>query len=140
MSPKITPYLITLLLLLPTLAMADTTPLGGDSQNLGIAANSVNGIIAFVYDIIDVILYAGAAIMGMSGLLKYRLHRRNPQQVPLSTPVTELAIAGVLILLAVLAQLSTSHKTVKNSNLPNVTVSAPPVPAQRPTPQNAYPY
>lgn len=86
---------------------------------LGVAASNINGVVAFIYNIIDVILYMGAAIMGMSGLMKYRLHRRNPQQVPLSTPVTEIVIACVLVTLAVLSQLSISHKTVDKPSLPN---------------------
>jgi hypothetical protein len=121
-------------------------------NDLGLAASNINGIIAFVYNIVDVILYIGAAILGMSGLLKYRLHRQNPQQVPLSTPVTELAIAGVLVLLAFLVQLSTSYEAVENPRLPNTSVTTTtPAPQPAPTPQqkpqqrpqppaNSYPY
>jgi hypothetical protein len=108
------------------------------SNNLGLAANNLNSVVAFIYDILDVILYIGAAILGMSGLLKYRLHRQNPQQVPLSTPVTEFSLACVLVLLAVLVQMSASNKTVVNPSLPNVIPQgqyAPP-----PANSNTYPY
>ncbi len=132
--------LIALLLLCPLTALADGLA-AGTSDSLGLAASNINGIISFVYNVIDVILYIGAAILGMSGLLKYRLHRQNPQQVPLSVPVTELAIASVFILVAFLVQLSASYKTVTNPELPNISVtpqSAPP--PGKPAPANPYPY
>lgn len=113
--------LLLIPLLFPVLAFADNMVMGGGNTNdLGVAANSVNAVVAFVYDIVDVILYIGAAILIMSGLLKYRLHRQNPQQVPLSTPVTEVSLGCVLILIAVLVQMSASNKTVTNPNLPNI--------------------
>lgn len=120
------------LLLFPVLVFA--------VNSLDTAASNVNAIVAFIYRIVDVILYLGAAIMGISGLLKYRLHRQNPQQVPLSTPVTELGIAAVLVLLGVLAQLSISHKTVENPGMPRASISTQqptyvaPRPAPTPTP------
>jgi intracellular multiplication protein IcmD len=104
--------LILLLLLLPMSAAYAVLP--ANANDLGVAASNINDIIAFIYSIIDVILYIAALILGLSGLMKYRLHRRNPQQVPLSTPVTELAIAAVFIILGVLAEMSESYKAVSN--------------------------
>ncbi|MFA6037067.1 MAG: hypothetical protein WC748_02945 [Legionellales bacterium] len=128
-----------ILLLFPILALADGTVIGsGNTNNLGVAATSINSVVAFVYDIVDIILYIGAAILIMSGLLKYRLHRRNPQQVPLSTPVTEVSLGLVLILIAVLVQISVSNKTVTNPNLPSVNPQSYTVPAQPSS--NAYPH
>lgn len=126
------------ILLCPLIAFADNMTMGGPnaSNDLGLAANNLNSVVAFIYGVLDVILYTGAAIMGVSGLLKYRLHRQNPQQVPLSTPVTELSLACVFILLAFLVQLSASHQTVKNPGLPNI---APPG-TSVPPPNNSYPY
>lgn len=133
-------WLLATLFVFPMIALADNMTMGGPNagNNLGLAANNLNSMIAFIYDILDVILYVGAAILGMSGLLKYRLHRQNPQQVPLSTPVTELSLAGVFILLAILTQLSESNKTVTNPNLPNINPAAQAQRAAPPT--NAYPY
>ncbi len=119
---------LMVLIFTPILSFADPVAHTNPSD-LGIAASNVNSVVAFIYDIVDVILYIGAAILGVSGLLKYRLHRRNPQQVPLSTPVTEISIAGVLVLLGLLAQMSTSYHTVKNPNLPTTVLTpkgAPP--------------
>lgn len=130
--------LILLLLLFPILALADGGVIGsGNTNSLGVAATSLNSVVAFVYDIVDIILYIGAAILIMSGLLKYRLHRRNPQQVPLSTPVTEVSLGLVLILIAVLVQISASNKTVTNPNLPNVNPQGYVAPGQPSS--NAYP-
>ncbi|MGA2654761.1 MAG: hypothetical protein ABSF18_02130 [Gammaproteobacteria bacterium] len=134
-------WILIVLLICPIVVLADNMTMGGPNattNNLGIAATNLNSVIAFIYDILDVILFIGAAILGMSGLLKYRLHRQNPQQVPLSTPVTELSLAGVLIILAVLVQMSASNKTVTNPNLPNI--NAPGGHRAAPAPNNAYPY
>ncbi len=132
--------ILTLLILCPLIVFAETATMGGseNTSSLGLAANNLNSVVAFIYDILDVVLFIGAAILGMSGLLKYRLHRQNPQQVPLSTPVTEVSLALVLVLLAFLTQMSTSNKTVVNPNLPNVVPQgqyAPPA-----ANGNTYPY
>lgn len=110
--------LAALLCLFPMFAFAISMS-GGN--NLGVAASNLNEVTAFIYNILDVILYMGGAVLGMSGVMKYRLHRRNPQQVPLSTPVTELSIAAVLIGLAILAQVSEGYQTVStpSSGTPN---------------------
>ncbi len=128
--------LLFTLLGLPLLALADGNVSLGSTQNtLGVAASNINEIIAFVYSIIDVILYIIAAILGMSSIMKYRLHRRNPQQVPLSTPVTELAISLVFVIIAATVQYSTSYETVANPNLPPAYIA----PGAQPAASNTYP-
>ncbi|HLF67025.1 MAG TPA: hypothetical protein VI522_05340 [Gammaproteobacteria bacterium] len=129
--------ILSTLLFLPLLALADNGggTFGSAPNTLGVAASNINEIIAFIYNIIDVILYIIATILGMSSVMKFRLHRRNPQQVPLSTPVTELTIALVFIAIAVAVQLSGSYKTVADPNTPPAYIAPGAAPASR----NAYP-
>jgi predicted branched-subunit amino acid permease len=69
------------------------TAFAGDA---GMVATNASGILENIIAIIMAILYIAAMAVFISATMKYRIHRQNPQQIPLSTPLTELVLAIVL--------------------------------------------
>jgi heme/copper-type cytochrome/quinol oxidase subunit 2 len=91
--------------------------------NAGDVASNTNTILDNVIGIITVILYIAALGVFVSATMKYRIHRQNPQQIPLSTPLTELVLAIVLAALPTVSKMSNQHLTQMQSPPP------PPAPA-----------
>lgn len=93
---------------------ANVTGSGADTS-LGDAAGSITTLMSSAHGIIEIIFIFCAIAMATSAFLKYRLHRRNPQQVPLSTPVMEAVIAVVLLAIPYLIDHSSSSKAVEQA-------------------------
>lgn len=70
-----------------------------NAADLGLAASNMHDITAMIGSIVEVIMYVAGVAVFVSACLKYRIHRQNPQQVHISTPITELVLAIVLILI-----------------------------------------
>lgn len=75
----------------------------------GDVASNTSDILETVTSIIMVILYVAAMGVFVSACMKYRIHRQNPQQIPLSTPVTELVLAIVLAALPTVSKMTNEH-------------------------------
>lgn len=71
---------------------------------IGSAAGNIHDITTTVASIVEVIMYVAGVGVFVSATMKYRLHRQNPQQVHISTPITELVLAIVLVLVPVVAR------------------------------------
>lgn len=82
----------------------------------GVASNA-SDILETVTGIITVIFYVAAMGVFVSASMKYRIHRQNPQQIPLSTPVTELVLAIVLAALPTVSKMANDHLFVQQPNL-----------------------
>lgn len=71
---------------------------------IGGAAGNMHDITTMVAGIVEVIMYVSGIGVFVSATMKYRLHRQNPQQVHISTPITELVLAIVLIMVPIVAR------------------------------------
>lgn len=75
----------------------------------GAIATNTSDALEVITSIIVVILYVAAMGVFVSACMKYRLHRQNPQQVPLSTPITEFVLATVLAALPTVSKMTNEH-------------------------------
>lgn len=81
----------------------------GYNTSLGGAANNVNEILLGVSSIIIAVIYiAGAAVL-CSAAMKYRIHRQNPQQVHISTVITEIVLGIILLGLPTVTKMANEH-------------------------------
>lgn len=71
---------------------------------IGTAAGNMHDVTKMVAGIVEVIMYVAGVGVFVSSVMKYRLHRQNPQQVHISTPITELVLAIVLVLVPIIAR------------------------------------
>lgn len=93
-------------LLLGLIAVAATSPeafavstISGDGQTVGDIASNVTDSLKDVTLLGEAIAYVAGFFMGLGALFKFKAYRDNPQQTPLGTPITWLAIAVFLIFL-----------------------------------------
>ena len=69
------------------------------NQTIGTLADNVRGTIANVAQLLSAASYVCGIGFALAGMMKFKAHRDNPQQVPLSAPIVLLAIAAGLIFL-----------------------------------------
>jgi uncharacterized membrane protein len=93
-------FLICLTLMSPILAMAADITIGPAAQN-------ALGVVTGVTELVSAVLYIAATVMFVSAILKLRIHRQNPQQVPIATPITEFVLAIILGALPYITELAT---------------------------------
>jgi intracellular multiplication protein IcmD len=93
-------FYVVVAMLLPCSAYA-VGSIGDVAGNISLSLSSVSGLVS-------VICYITGMAFGMSAIMKYKTHRDNPQQMPLSTPVTETVLSLALIFLPLVAKMSGS--------------------------------
>lgn len=81
----------------------------GANVSAGQVAGNTSDILETVTSIIVAVLYIAAMGVFISATMKYRIHRQNPQQIPLSTPITELILAIVLAALPTVSKMTNQH-------------------------------
>ena len=69
----------------------------GDS--LGDVASNVTSSLSNVAKLINAASYVAGVAFALMGLLKFKAHKDQPQQIPLSQPIVLLAIAAGLVYL-----------------------------------------
>lgn len=106
------------------LLMAAFTLHAANQTTVGGAASNVNSVLFMVAGLIEAILYIAAVAMFVSAAMKYRIHRQNPQQIPISTPITELVLAIILGCLPYVSKMANEHLFTDNSN-PGKAAKAP---------------
>ncbi len=79
----------------------------GSNLTLGPAAENAGEVLLSVVALIEAVLYIAATVMFTSAIMKFRIHFQNPQQIPMSTPITELILAIVLGSLPIVTELAT---------------------------------
>lgn len=72
---------------------------GGGAKDLGGVADSVTGSMEGVAKLITAASYVAGVGFAMMGMLKFKAHKDNPTQVPLSQPIVLICIAAGLIFL-----------------------------------------
>jgi len=115
------------------------------AMDLGQAASNMANTLDSVSSLIQAVAFICGLGYLVSAIMKFKKHRESPQQVPMSTPVTELAMALVLMLVPMLANLfglsvfgEDAQKASGNGAVeyvtPQKTPAAPPAstPAQQP--------
>lgn len=96
-------FLLLALLLSSSLALAS-------GQNLGGIADNIRSSLDMVVKLIGAVSYVAGVAFALMGMLKFKAHKDNPTQVPLSQPFVLLAISAGLIYLPSL--ISTGGATV----------------------------
>jgi len=93
-------------LLLGLIAIAATSPeafaqtsISSDGQTVGDIAGNITNSLQDVSKLAEAIAWVAGFFMGLGALFKFKAYRDNPQQTPLGTPITWLAIAVFLIFL-----------------------------------------
>lgn len=72
---------------------------GGSGASLGQVADNVTGTMGSVAKLITAASYVAGVGFALMGMLKFKAHKDNPTQVPLSQPIVLLAIAAGLVFL-----------------------------------------
>lgn len=88
--------------LLVTLAVGSTyvfAEAAGDSQNLASIADNVRKNLAAVVNLIYGIAFLAGIAFFLTGLVKFKAHKDNPTQVPLSAPLVLISISACLMFL-----------------------------------------
>lgn len=81
----------------------------GAQVGFGTAASNVSEVLKGISGIIEAVLYIAACVLFISAAMKYRIHRQNPQQVPIATPITEVVLAVVLACLPMVTRYANDH-------------------------------
>src|SRR5580700_1537579 len=68
-------------------------------QDLGKVAQNITGTLTNVGKLIAAASYVAGVGFALMGMLKFKAHKDQPQQVPLSQPIVLLAIAAGLVFL-----------------------------------------
>lgn len=92
------------------LFLVSNVVLAGGGQSLGSVADNVTGTMGSVAKLITAASYVAGVAFALMGMLKFKAHKDNATQVPLSQPIVLLAIAAGLIFLPSL--ISTGGETV----------------------------
>jgi len=71
---------------------------GGD-QTIGSIADNVTGTMGSVAKLITAASYVAGIAFALLGMFKFKAHKENPTQTPLSQPIVFIAIAAGLIFL-----------------------------------------
>ncbi len=82
----------------------------GAGQSIGDVAANVTGTMSNVAKLITAGSYVAGVAFALMGMLKFKAHKDNPQQTPLSQPIVLLAIAAGLVFLPSL--ISTTGQTI----------------------------
>ncbi len=98
------PYFIAVL----TLCMLSNSSFAG--SDLGNLANNIRSSLQSVSQLIVSVSYVAGVGFALMGMLKFKAHKDNPTQVPLSQPLVLLAISSGLIFLPSL--ISTGGQTL----------------------------
>jgi len=98
------------LALSPAIALATTSTLGT------LAANVV-GTFSQIVSLITAISYVAGMGFALAGIMKFKSHRDNPQQVPLSAPIVLVIVAAALLFMP--AILKTTGATIFGSQAGN---------------------
>lgn len=74
------------------------------AQSIGAIADRASGSIGGVTRLAESVAYMVGFLFGIGALVKFKAHRDNPQQTPISTPIVLLFVAvGLIALPAVLS-------------------------------------
>ena len=71
----------------------------GDTQSLSSIADNVRKNLAAVVNLIYGISFLAGIAFFLTGLVKFKAHKDNPTQVPLSAPIVLIAISACLMFL-----------------------------------------
>lgn len=87
------------LFLISNVALAGAGGGGGEGASLGTIAANITGTMDDVSKLIVAGSYVAGVAFALMGMLKFKAHKDNPTQVPLSQPIVLLAIAAGLVFL-----------------------------------------
>ena len=109
-----------------TLCLIAVTSSAADA---GTVASNASDILDNIIAIIMAILYIAAMGVFISATMKYRIHRQNPQQIPLSTPLTELILAIVLAAIPTVSKITNGQlfSSTPQAQMPQAPVYIAPV-------------
>lgn len=71
----------------------------GNTGGVGEVAKTVTGNLSNIANLIGAAAYVAGIAFALTGLMKFKAHKDNPQQTPLSQPIVLIMIAAGLIFL-----------------------------------------
>jgi len=74
--------------------------------NLGQAASNLTNVVSSFSQLALAIAFICGLGFAISSIMKFKKHKDNPQQMPLSTPVTELFLAMALLFIPALSKIA----------------------------------
>ncbi|PCH57321.1 MAG: type IV secretion protein IcmD [Legionellales bacterium] len=94
-------------LILPVLAIIGVSLLlcepasaaAGSGKNVQDIANGVKGQLGAIAELLVMAAYVSGVGFSLMGIVQFKAHKDNPQQVPLSKPIVYLIIAACLLFL-----------------------------------------
>ncbi|MBS0290782.1 MAG: type IV secretion protein IcmD [Proteobacteria bacterium] len=92
---------------------------GSGGQDLGAVASNITGAMTNVAKLITAASYVAGVGFALMGMLKFKAHKDQPAQVPLSQPIVLLCIAAGLVFLPSL--ITTTGSTVFGTSKKNAT-------------------
>jgi len=92
------------LLLGSTVVLATTSGGGTTPNSIGAVADTVVGSFASIVKLITAVSYVAGMGFFLAGVMKFKSHRDNPQQVPLSAPIVLVVVAAALLFLPAILQ------------------------------------
>jgi intracellular multiplication protein IcmD len=72
---------------------------GGSGGGVGAVAKTVTSNLVSIANLIGAAAYVSGIAFALTGLMKFKAHKDNPQQTPLSQPIVLIMIAAGLIFL-----------------------------------------
>lgn len=85
----------------------------GGGEGIAKVATQVEGQITAIANLLVIVAYVAGVGFALGGVIKFKAHRDNPQQVPLSAPIVLLAVGACLLFLPSI--LTTAGETVFGS-------------------------
>lgn len=86
-------------LLIATLILAPVMVAADQHQDVSTVATNVTTHVNAIANLLSISAYIAGVGFALSGILQFKTHKENPQQVPLSKPVMMIIIAAALLFL-----------------------------------------
>ncbi len=96
--------------------------LAGSGGDLTAVANTVTKQANAVASLLSILSYVAGIGFAMAGILQFKAHKENPQQVPLSKPVVMIIVAACLLFLP--AVLTTAGASIFGSSAQSAAAAA----------------
>lgn len=93
--------------------LSDMVFAASSGEGIAKVAGQVEGQITAIANLLVIVAYVAGVGFALGGVIKFKAHRDNPQQVPLSAPIVLLAVGACLLFLPSI--LTTAGETVFGS-------------------------
>ena len=86
---------------------------GAEAATLGDISNNLMGPVTGLARVMHAVCYVAGVGFFIGGLLQYKYHRENPQQVRLSTPIVLVLLGVVFLMIPLVSYLSDASDFIR---------------------------